>query len=78
MDIAKALHQLYAERARLDRAVARLEAMVRKSSTVQKSNRGRKSMPPEERLLVSRRITEYWAARRQGKAKEIEAASEDG
>ncbi len=78
MDITKALHQLYAERERLNRAVARLEALISQSNTAEKSNRGRKSMPPEERLLVSRRITEYWAARRQEKAKEIGTASEDG
>jgi len=67
MDINKALRELHAERERLDRAVARLEAVIRQASSARKSTRGRKSMPPEERLRVSRRITEYWATRRQHK-----------
>jgi hypothetical protein len=67
MDIYKALRELYAERERLNGAVARLEALIRESRTAPKSTRGRKHMPLDERLRVSRRISEYWAARRQQK-----------
>lgn len=67
MDIYKALRELHAERERLNGAVSRLEAMIRETRSARKSTRGRKHMPPEERLRVSRRITEYWAARRQQK-----------
>ncbi len=71
MDIYKALRELYAERERLNGAVARLEALISDSKTAPKSTRGRKHMPLDERLRVSRRITEYWAARRQQKASSI-------
>lgn len=71
MDFRKAIAELHEERKRLDRAVARLEAMVRESAGPQRSTRGRKNMPPEERLRVSRRMAEYWASRRLQKTEGI-------
>ena len=69
MDIIKALRELHAERKRLDSVIASLEAQLaaaRKKAEVKKSpaRRGRKSMSAAERLVVSKRMTLYWEARR--------------
>ena len=65
MDVNKALRELYKEKKRLDRAIARIESrLVSASQTPKPSTRGRKSMGPEERLQVSERMSAYWAARR--------------
>ena len=65
MDLDKALRELYKEKKRLDRAIARVEARVEMMSGLPKrSTRGRKSMSEEERLRVSSRMTAYWASRR--------------
>jgi|ERR1051326_8201693 hypothetical protein len=65
MDVNKALRELYDEKKRLDRAIARIEArLATVSEAPKRSTRGRKSMSPEERLRVSARMTAYWAARR--------------
>ena len=63
MDIYKAIHDLIQEKKRLDAVIASLEA---RTNTVvrEKGRRGRKSMSPEERDAVSRRMSAYWAARR--------------
>jgi hypothetical protein len=66
MDLNKALRELYEEKVRLDRAIARAESrLAALSKPQQRSKRGRKSMSPEERLQVSARMTAYWAARRE-------------
>ena len=71
MDVDKALRELYDERKRLDRAIARLEAKLQAGSDQPgRSTRGRKSMGPEEREIVSARMTAYWAARRAKRAAE--------
>lgn len=62
MDVEKALRDLYAEKKRIERAIARLEGTVRGSAS--RSTRGRKIMGEEERREVSRRMKAYWAARR--------------
>jgi hypothetical protein len=69
MDIAKALRELYSEKKRLDAAIAALEARTRNNRTGAGAKRvpgrrGRKSMSAAERLEVSRRMTQYWEARR--------------
>lgn len=72
MDLYKALQDLYAEKAKLERAIASLEELQRIGAgvpgipTVNK-RRGRKSMNPEEREEVSRRMRKYWANRRKQK-----------
>jgi hypothetical protein len=63
MDIYKAIHDLMLERKRLDAVIASLEARPLTNGNT-KSRRGRKSMSPEERAQVSRRMAAYWAARR--------------
>ena len=66
MDVDKALRDLYEEKHRLDVAIATLEAHLQAGSpgSARRSRRGRKSMSPEERLEVSRRMSKYWEARR--------------
>lgn len=63
MDVTKTLRELYVEKKRLDRAIARLEAQ-RGAASRNAKTRGRNTMGPQERLEVSRRMTAYWAARR--------------
>jgi hypothetical protein len=66
MDLSKALRELYEEKKRLDRVIEALEASqkVLAGKKLKRTPRGRKSMGPEERLAVSRRMSAYWAARR--------------
>jgi hypothetical protein len=66
MDVHKALYQLYEEKKRIDRMIHLLEARSRTLShrAPLRTRRGRRSMSEEERLEVSRRMTEYWASRR--------------
>ena len=61
MDVNKTLRELYEEKRRLDATIEVLESQlgVRPSA-----RRGRKSMSPEERLEVSKRMAKYWEARR--------------
>ena len=63
-DIHAMITALYAKRERIERAILRLEARARAAVERIPSNRGRKSMPPEERIEVSRRMAAYWAAKR--------------
>lgn len=79
MDLERALRELYEEKKRLDRAVARIEArLAMMSDPPRKSTRGRKNMGTEERLQVSARMTAYWASRRAqlGKKSERSAVQE--
>lgn len=63
-DIHAIIMALYAERERIERAIANLEKRANASIPRNRQNRGRKSMPPEERREVSRRMTAYWARRK--------------
>ena len=69
MDLSKAIQELYAEKEKLEQAIALLEGLQKeaiegsgKSKT--KKRRGRKAMDPEEREEVSRRMRAYWDSRR--------------
>ncbi len=64
MDVDKALRELHEEKRRLDVIIATLESRLGNPSRVHGRRRGRKSMTPEERLEVSRRMSKYWEARR--------------
>ncbi len=68
MDIRKILQLLHKERTGLDQLIASLEALEKANSKkAQKplpKRRGRKSMNESERREVSRRMKQYWAARR--------------
>jgi hypothetical protein len=63
MDVNKALRELHEEKRRLDITIAALEARLGNRLRAHK-RRGRKSMSPEERLKVSKRMSKYWEARR--------------
>jgi hypothetical protein len=65
MDVYKALRELHEEKSRLDSAIDALEARMKTISTKgSRSRRGRRSMSAEERDEVSRRMSRYWASRR--------------
>jgi len=77
MDINKALRELYEEKRRLDVAIAALEGRLRTTpDPPARGRRGRKTMSAEERLVVSKRMSKYWEARRVS-AQALETASED-
>jgi len=63
MDVNKALRELHEEKRRLDVTIAALEARLGNGSR-NRGRRGRKSMTPQERLDVSKRMSKYWEARR--------------
>jgi hypothetical protein len=69
MDLNETIRALYKEKERLDKVIASLEGlqggMVAGSSFTAPSQRGRKSMGPDERLEVSNRMKRYWSKRRQ-------------
>jgi hypothetical protein len=76
MDLYKAIRELYAEKKRLEEAIASLEELLESKLATESLNldslrkrRGRKSMGPEERRMVSERMKKYWAARRSSTAK---------
>jgi hypothetical protein len=64
----KAIHDLYAEKQRLEQAIASLEKLQQPAAGGQvvstTKRRGRKSMEERERLEVSDRMKKYWAGRR--------------
>jgi hypothetical protein len=69
MDLHKALQDLYAEKEKLERAIASLEELQRTASSLPGAlptlkRRGRKSMNQVERKEVSERMKKYWAGRR--------------
>jgi hypothetical protein len=90
VDLYKAIRELVEEKKRIDRIIASLEAMLKKGTTtttaaagraaakaVTAKRRGRKSMSPEERRLVSERMARYWAAKRGETGGEKEPAADD-
>jgi hypothetical protein len=62
-----AIEQLYAERDRIQQAIATLEQFQQENNTPEPapSTRGRKSMGAEERTAVAERMKAYWAKKRQ-------------
>ena len=59
MDYEAIIRQLKAEAKLIEFTIKQLEIRSKGSST-----RGRKSMPPQERADVSKRMKAYWAKRR--------------
>jgi hypothetical protein len=82
MDLFKAIHDLYEEKRRLDEVIAKLEEVLHAQKIDGKvlpaataraeptKRRGRKSMSEQERIVVSQRMKEFWAQRRQEKSQE--------
>ena len=64
MDISDTIRQLRIQKEGIERAIALLEEFLGTASSIPKPRRGRKSMPLEERQLVSERMKRYWEARR--------------
>lgn len=65
MDVLKALRELYLEKSRLDRLIAICESKINEQDRrLSRSKRGRKSMSMDERRVVSERMRNYWASRR--------------
>jgi hypothetical protein len=65
MDVLKALRELYVEKSRLDRLIAICESKIKEQDRrLSRSKRGRKSMSADERKVVSERMRNYWAKRR--------------
>jgi hypothetical protein len=72
MDLYKAIQDLQAEKAKLERVIASLEELQRTADSAPvlpkpAERRGRKSMDSSERREVSERMRKYWAGRRQPK-----------
>lgn len=68
LNLDAALGQLYAEKKRLDAAIEQL-SLLQAAPDIPRApgRRGRKSMSEEERQVVSKRMRDYWAQRRQQK-----------
>jgi len=68
MDLQKTIQELQFRKQQLERTIAELERLQKREggdrAAVQAKRRGRKSMGPEERQEVSRRMKPYWATRR--------------
>jgi hypothetical protein len=76
MDVIKTLRELYEEKRRLDAVIASLEANLEAQAAKPARRRGRKSMSPQERSKVSRRMRRYWENRRaQVRASEVQTAA---
>jgi hypothetical protein len=66
MDYNLAIRQLRAELDRIDRTIQRLEAL-QAAANRREQNRGRRSVPPEERAEISLRMKRYWEQWRERK-----------
>lgn len=68
MNLQKTIQELQFQKHRLERTIAELEQLQNGDGggrvAVQAKWRGRKSMGPEERQDVSRRMKHYWETRR--------------
>lgn len=64
MDLNKAIRELREELEKLNQVIAALEQFQSTGTFPLPRQRGRKSMPPEERELVSERMKKYWTSRR--------------
>jgi len=69
MDLAKIIKELTEDKQKLEAAIAMLEDLDRTAVQVpdlpKPKRKGRKSMPPEERQVVSERMKRYWARYRE-------------
>jgi hypothetical protein len=65
ISLLEVLHELRAEKSRIDKAIAQIESRLARQ---QRSKRGRKGMGTEERKVVSIRMKHYWEQRRRAQA----------
>ena len=68
MDLNRAIRDLHEELEKLNEVIASLEQFQSTGTIPTPPRRGRKSMNSEEREVVSQRMKDYWAARRQKKS----------
>jgi hypothetical protein len=68
MDLIKAIRDLREELQKINQVIASLEQFQSTGTLPGPRRRGRKSMPKEERQLVSERMRKYWASRRQNQS----------
>ena len=80
MDLVKTIQALRQEKESLERAIASLEELMRTGGSITtgrpggiEKSRGRKSMPAEERQVVSERMKRHWASRRKLRRKPAQA-----
>jgi hypothetical protein len=71
--LPRVIRELHQRRQLVDSAIAALEVLMRDTTPDYRApkprkRRGRKSMSPEDREEVSKRMREYWAGRRAGAA----------
>jgi hypothetical protein len=65
LDLERVIDDLRRRKELLERAILQLEELRdQPAGDVSKSRRGRKSMDPAERLMVSSRMKSYWEKRR--------------
>jgi hypothetical protein len=64
MDLNKAIRDLHEELDKLNQVISSLEQFQSTGTLPLPPRRGRKSMNAQERKLVSQRMKEYWASRR--------------
>jgi len=67
MDLNKAIRDLHEELNKLNQVIASLEQFQSTGTLPIPPRRGRKSMNEQERKVVSERMKEYWAGRRNQK-----------
>lgn len=68
MDLTRAIRELYAEKARLEKIISSLEQLLQgdvEPAPTTGKRRGRKFMNAQARKEVSERMKKYWAERRQ-------------
>lgn len=63
-NLDKLIAELTQERDRISEVISNLERIRLEEPAEPAGRRGRKSMAPEERLVVSDRMRKYWAGRR--------------
>lgn len=68
MDLNKAIRELREELEKLNEIIASLEHFQSTGTLPAPRRRGRKSMPEQERKLVSERMKTYWSSRRKQKS----------
>ena len=68
MDLNKAIRELHEELAKLNQVIASLEQFESTGTLPSPPRRGRKSMNEQERKVVSERMKQYWASRREEKS----------
>lgn len=75
MDLFETIQGLYAEKERLERVIASLEALLGVGKPelpkLKGAKRGRKSMSETEREEVSARMKTYWESRRREQGKSV-------